>query len=125
VRASVVALSCGVSLCACATAPPPASEAEQTAAFSALHECLLSATTRLDDGMSDATNVAIGVASACGPQFKASEDVSFRQENLQVRAMLAQRSTERRITVATRAVLEVRAARAAAASNPQQPQTTR
>lgn len=99
-------------LASCVAAPPPASEAEKSAAFEALATCLYSAAAQLDDNRSDASTVAVAVASMCTQQFKTSEDVSFRQENLQVRAMLAQRAPARRITEATTAVLEVRAKRA-------------
>ena len=94
----------------CAAEHPPATAEEKDIVSKNLEVCLFAADGKLDDGRSDASSVALALLGPCEDEFHAFEKVMFQQENLHVRALLAQNATERRLEMATHVVLEVRSA---------------
>ncbi|WP_158816925.1 hypothetical protein [Methylocapsa sp. S129] len=92
----------------CAAEPPPATQAEKDSSELALFTCLSSASKQLDDGRSDAGTVAIAVMGGCGREFVAVDEVQFRGLSLDMRARLASMAFDRRLKIATFAVLTTR-----------------
>lgn len=73
-------------------------------------DCVWKAAARLDDGRSDPVSVAIGISSACAPQFNAYREYMVGQnitQNGQAAARAMARDQE--IRLATTAVLTHRA----------------
>jgi hypothetical protein len=102
-------------LLGCAEQRVAASDTEKEIARTNLATCLYDADGKIDDLTSDATTIAIGLVGTCGRDFEALDKVLYQQENLQVKALMAQNAMQRRIELATKTVLEIRSAARAAA----------
>jgi hypothetical protein len=79
----------------------------------AWHDCLRTAARQYDDGYSDASSIAAGIAPLCRAQFNAAVETFTRGANAPKTRMVQERMAAREIANATPAVLQVRAERKA------------
>ena len=102
------------------SAPTLASEDEKAFATKTYTQCLLDRAEQLDDGISDATSIAVGIMPGCSSAFQAVREAFERGANPQLRSMIDERLTSGRQGIAVSSVLTVRAARikAKAAAQP-------
>src|ERR1700682_4137314 len=69
----------------------PASDAEKTAASKSYMECLLTAAESMDDGISDAGGVALGIEGSCASELERLKEVYGRGTNPNLQLMIRER----------------------------------
>lgn len=105
-----IAVSVCLLLCACVSGgPPPATSQEGEAAQTKWLDCMIQAAIRLDDHRSDASTVAMAVASACAKEYVASAETYTRGMTLGAAAIFNSKAESRQMQWATTAVLKERA----------------
>lgn len=93
--------------------PPSTSHSDNSdAAIRANLDCLKEAARQLDDNISPATSIAMGMVPQCAIQYQASIDASSRSMTFAAKQALTRRleDTQYELKLATSAVLEKRAA---------------
>jgi hypothetical protein len=115
---TIVALLLPLALAGCVTAeaqaPMPVTEQEEQATDFAWFRCLQNAVRKMDDGVSDASTIAMAVAPMCSREFAAVVEVYERKRppsNPAVRRMFEQGVQRQNQNKALQFVLEHRTSR--------------
>lgn len=98
-------------LAGCTTKPPAVNDQELNDSLVALDLCLHAAASKLDDGTSEASTVALGMRPACAAEFARSRDVYASSLNPAAGQMFHRGDDQAFVQVATAVVLEDRAKR--------------
>jgi hypothetical protein len=104
----IIASAC---VAGCSSAPQAieATEQEKDDAATAWISCLAASAEDMDDGISDASTVAVAVAAMCHSEFLASRETFSRGMNAPTRTMFERGAGDMEIENATIAVLKARA----------------
>ncbi len=106
-KTAIAALVFSVLVCGCATRPA-ATDAEKTSAMQDFVACSYETAKRLDDGMSDASTIALAVEPNCRSQFQRTKDLQAQAMNPEAARMFNAKADDAELGLVTQIVLKER-----------------